>query len=442
MCGKKERAAAFQQWKHRPSAGKPALILAVFFLCLSIPLLLLPGCQVLEEMELVRPASPVTVNEEKGFPGELEPLEGRLQAARQARISVPAPGRVESVRVMAGQEIAAGDELLVMDDREAYLNLQKARAELALVEAEAERLQGRDELYLLEREIAYREALLEHKTLEKEYSVAQHLYETDQITAAELEEIEAAATLAELRLNRQQILLEQLENGEADADAEAEAEAETETDAEADTDAVDGEDADTAADTATTEDEQTGTDAEAAAAAEEETGQADGNEVEEDRQTAEAERLAGETEQLKPELARARAAYELASKRYEQCRVEAPIDGRVSEIRVNEGEWLQAGETVLVIQQADPVKLALEVKEEQLGHFVPGETIQVQVPALQDAPLPGTVAGISYLEQGLFTVDIHLENPADRLRPGMTARVDLAAMEQARQEPTPGDRGE
>ncbi len=324
--------------------GYRRVILLAF---LAAAVLALPGCQVLEEMALVRPVA----GEEEAALQE-EPLfwEGQLEAAKTVNVSVPLSGKVQQIQVVPGEIVDAGDVLIIVDDRQAALNLKTAEAERARLQAELDRVRGEDALYRLEGEIAFKEALIEHKTARKTYSIALHLFETGQITETELEDTQRAAELAELKLARQQYRMDTMDNIE--------------------------------------ENEYNG----------------------------------AENELLALELDRARAALELARYHYDSCRVEAPISGRVAGIRIDQGEWLEAGTTALVVEQTDLLKLSLEIREDRLNLFRPGERVDVGVPAALESPLPGRVANITFLENNRFNVDIHLDNPG-LLRPGMTARV-------------------
>ena len=334
-----------ERTKQKRTATKGAITCRVIlYAFLAASVLALPGCQMLEEMALVRP---VAGDEEAALSEETMSWEGPLEAAQKVRVAVPVSGNVQQVRVAVGEMVAAGDEMIIVDDREAALNLKEAEVEKARLQVEVDRTWGEDEFSRLESEIAFKEALIEHKAAQKAYSIAMHLSETGQISVAELEEIQRAAELAELKLERWQYQMDKMENNEYN-----------------------------------------GTESELQAL----------------------------------ELDRARAALELAQYHYDSCRVEAPISGRVTEIRIGQGEWLEAGRTALVVEQDDFMKLALEIEETRLNHFSPGERIDVGVPAALESPLVGTVANITFLEKNRFKVEIHLDNPG-LLRPGMTARV-------------------
>ncbi len=321
----------------------------VVFLGLTL-LSLLAGCQILEEMALVRPLP----REDAVRPGDPSPWEGQLEASARARLAVPVTGQVEEVLAAPGQEVTAGEELLRVDDREAALELRRAEAEVARLQSDREKALGRDELDLLRAEIELAEARLAYRALQKELAIARHLVEGEELTAAQLEELELQAELAGQKLQLQERLQEQRENQE-NAAGEA----------------------------------------------------------------------SGEAGLLEGELALARAALELARHRYEACRVTAPFSGRVTEVAVREGEWLEAGRTALVLDQTDPLLLALRVEEPQLYLFAPGDSLEVQVPAAPERERHGRVAEVTFLEAGWFRVQIAVDNPEGLLRPGMTAWVLL-----------------
>ncbi len=173
-------------------------------------LALLAGCQILEEMALVRPLP----REDAIRPGDPSPWEGQLEASARARLAVPVTGQVEAVLAAPGQEVAAGEELLRVDDREAALELRRAEAEVARLQSDREKALGRDELDLLRAEIELAEARLAYRSLQKELVIARHLVEEEELTAAQLEELQLQAGLARQKLQLQELLQEQRENEE------------------------------------------------------------------------------------------------------------------------------------------------------------------------------------------------------------------------------------
>lgn len=110
----------------------------------------------------------------------------------------------------------------------------------------------------------------------------------------------------------------------------------------------------------------------------------------------------------------------------------SPLDGQVREIRRHEGEWLQAGESVMHVIRMDQLRvegslLASEVSPSQ----VMGKPVVVEVMLAGDRPMP--VRGkIVFVDPMLSTggeymvraeVDNKLENGQWILQPGMSARM-------------------
>ena len=69
-------------------------------------------------------------------------LKGRLEPRRYVTLASPLPGRIEEVRVLEGQEVQAGEIVVVLEGSEA-LAAEVAAAELQVVIAS----QALDELY-------------------------------------------------------------------------------------------------------------------------------------------------------------------------------------------------------------------------------------------------------------------------------------------------------
>ncbi len=113
-----------------------------------------------------------------------------------------------------------------------------------------------------------------------------------------------------------------------------------------------------------------------------------------------------------------------------RTRVTAPFPGRVANLKVVEGQWVQAGDELVTVVDLNPIKVAVKVLEGEVGFLAPGGRAQVTFAALPGETFTGTVATINpVIEEQTRTsrVTVVLPNPGGRILPGMYARVALEA---------------
>jgi len=141
---------------------------------------------------------------------------------------------------------------------------------------------------------------------------------------------------------------------------------------------------------------------------------------------AERERAA----RAKSGLDAAEVALERARRDLERTRVAAPFAGRVADLRVVPGQWIQAGQELLTLVQLDPIAVEAQVLEGDLTHLAPRRRARVTFAALPDEVFTGRIETINPLvDEATRTarVIVAVPNPHSRILPGMYARVSLEA---------------
>lgn len=126
----------------------------------------------------------------------------------------------------------------------------------------------------------------------------------------------------------------------------------------------------------------------------------------------------------------AEIALERAQLDLRRASVTAPFEGSVASVKVVPGQYVRAGDELLVVQDIDPVKVEVQVLESEIGYLVPGRRATVSFAAFPDRPFTGRVESINPLvEHATRTakVSVAVPNPANRILPGMYARVALEA---------------
>jgi multidrug resistance efflux pump len=128
-------------------------------------------------------------------------------------------------------------------------------------------------------------------------------------------------------------------------------------------------------------------------------------------------------------LGAAEAGLTAAQEALQQAGLVAPRAGKVAEVNVKPGEWLQAGQAAVVL--VDPEAWVVEtddLTELDAPQVQVGQPVKVRVEALPDLELSGRVQSIQPLYEEkrgdvTYTARIALDQSDPRLRWGMTVEV-------------------
>lgn len=147
------------------------------------------------------------------------------------------------------------------------------------------------------------------------------------------------------------------------------------------------------------------------------------------------ERLHRQGSVSKAELDRAKSQADQASgalnaqqARVNQKTIRAPFSGQLGIRQVDLGEYLSPGTPVVSLQQLDPVYLEFNLPEQRLADIRLDMTVRAEVDAWPGETFEGRVTAI---EPGInpgtrnFMIQATLDNPEQKLRAGMFARVTL-----------------
>jgi RND family efflux transporter MFP subunit len=127
----------------------------------------------------------------------------------------------------------------------------------------------------------------------------------------------------------------------------------------------------------------------------------------------------------------AATARNIAAKNLEECRLEAPFSGIVTEVSVNEGELTGPQQLAFIMMDMSTVKVEVDLPEEIYSSIHEGNTSTVTVDAMAGLSFEGTITKIYPTidpASRTFRVTIRLENPELKLRSGMTARAQVVQL--------------
>jgi multidrug efflux pump subunit AcrA (membrane-fusion protein) len=129
-------------------------------------------------------------------------------------------------------------------------------------------------------------------------------------------------------------------------------------------------------------------------------------------------------------LDNARSALKAAEAKLEDLELKTPFSGTISEVNVRQGEWINAGQAVLVAANlADLQVETTDLNEIDAARVKVGYPVVVTFDALPGVEVNGTVKSIApKASEGSgvnYTVIVELDEVPDQLRWGMTAFVDI-----------------
>jgi HlyD family secretion protein len=125
----------------------------------------------------------------------------------------------------------------------------------------------------------------------------------------------------------------------------------------------------------------------------------------------------------------------------------SPIDGVITSLRVEEGEVAiigtmnNPGTVLLTIADLSVMEVEVEVDETDVVGVTLGQNAKVRVDAYPETVFPGqvteigssalqkTTGGVSTQESKDFKVVVTLENPSQKLKPGLSASADIVVAE-------------
>ncbi|MFQ5675652.1 MAG: efflux RND transporter periplasmic adaptor subunit [bacterium] len=129
-------------------------------------------------------------------------------------------------------------------------------------------------------------------------------------------------------------------------------------------------------------------------------------------------------------LDKAKMALEIATRNFEAARklvrIEAPISGTVTHIYYKAGETVSTGRPVVRIAKLNQVLIEIDINETEIAGIKNGQEALVSVPAYPDKTFRGKLQELSLSADPFtrsFKAWVRLQNPQQRLRPGMFAKV-------------------
>lgn len=121
---------------------------------------------------------------------------------------------------------------------------------------------------------------------------------------------------------------------------------------------------------------------------------------------------------------------EIARQQLRDSAITAPFDGRIRERQAGVGDYVAAGQTVVVLVRVNPLRLRLEVPEREAAAVRGGQPVRLTVEG-DPGTHEGRVARISPAireESRTLLVEAEVPNPDGALRPGTFAKAEIVTL--------------
>ena len=106
----------------------------------------------------------------------------------------------------------------------------------------------------------------------------------------------------------------------------------------------------------------------------------------------------------------------------------APFAGRLGLRKIDAGQYIQPGTSIVTLQQLDPVDVDFPVPEQDISRVAVGQPLEISVDAFEGKVFSGKVTSVDArvsIESRTILVRAQIANPKAELRPGMFANVAL-----------------
>lgn len=122
-----------------------------------------------------------------------------------------------------------------------------------------------------------------------------------------------------------------------------------------------------------------------------------------------------------------RTKLEAARNQLQYTRLNAPFQGVISEVHVDENEEVSAGKAIMMLSGLGNLEVNVNVSDLYISRITKGMVCRITFPVLKGLAVKGRVAEVSYAAMGAptYPVTIAIQEKDDRLRPGMAARVNF-----------------
>lgn len=130
--------------------------------------------------------------------------------------------------------------------------------------------------------------------------------------------------------------------------------------------------------------------------------------------------------QARAAKAAAEAAVTAAQQALDDTIIRAPFAGRLNEMSLDEGEFVNAGDRVAEVLDNDPLTIVVQVPQQALSRLTPGQLAQVSFITGETRPgIVGFIGNNADTQTRTFRVEVAVENPGSTMPAGLSSRIIL-----------------
>lgn len=124
------------------------------------------------------------------------------------------------------------------------------------------------------------------------------------------------------------------------------------------------------------------------------------------------------------EVTRLKAQVQLMQERLDDSVIRAPMDGVIAEHQVDPGDYVEAGETLVVLYRINPLEISFRIPEAYMDRVKPGQRVHVE---LTTGTIPEHEGEVSFVSPNIdqatrkFLVKARVANSDEALKPGAFA---------------------
>jgi RND family efflux transporter, MFP subunit len=152
-------------------------------------------------------------------------------------------------------------------------------------------------------------------------------------------------------------------------------------------------------------------------------------------ETAQAGYDALNTGATEASVAQAQASLNLAQQNLADCEIKSPMDGVVGRVDVAVGDTTSLQSPVAVINNTADLEVEVKVSESDVSSVQAGSAVKVQIKAISDEPLTGTIKSVASVPDSTtrtYPVKVSLpNNQQSQVKSGMFAEVMLGTQHRA-----------
>lgn len=127
------------------------------------------------------------------------------------------------------------------------------------------------------------------------------------------------------------------------------------------------------------------------------------------------------------------AKYNTSQKRVRDARITAPVSGYVNKLFIKQGGMIGPGVPVGELVNTRTLKMNVKVDEHDVVKIKPGQQVTIDVAALKDSVLTGSVISVGAKADYALQYEIEIvipKNPGGKLKAGMVAAASFQFMDQ------------